>query len=228
MSPEQVRAKELDARSDLFSLGVVLYEMATGVLPFRGESTGVIFDAILNRSPVPAVRLNPDLPADLERIINRALEKDRELRYLHASDMRAELQRVKRDTESGRSVVTQEGGSQVTPQPSLSQSSSVPSSSTGAKVVEGSRSGGRFWKSGELFPKRERVLASLAECTGGQCKGSRCLDLAANIVEKRLGYFLTPEMTGRSRQSFAASIGVDGKQFVHPCHNRSCNRVSGI
>ena len=102
MSPEQVRAKELDARSDLFSFGAVLYEMATGTLPFRGESTGVIFDGIMNRAPVAPVRLNPDLPPKLEDIINRALEKDRELRYQHASDMRSELLRLKRDTETGR------------------------------------------------------------------------------------------------------------------------------
>ncbi|MGB0031476.1 MAG: protein kinase, partial [Candidatus Sulfotelmatobacter sp.] len=114
MSPEQVRAKELDARTDLFSFGAVLYEMATGTLPFRGESTGLVFESVLNRAPVSPVRLNPDLPVDLERIIDKCLEKDRNLRYQHASDIRTDLQRLKRDSENGHVSAATSGTITVT------------------------------------------------------------------------------------------------------------------
>jgi serine/threonine protein kinase/tetratricopeptide (TPR) repeat protein len=171
MSPEQVRAKHLDARTDLFSFGVVLYEMATGALPFRGEGSGVIFDAVLNREPVPALRLNPDLPPKLQDIIDRALEKDRELRYQGAAEMRSELMRLRRDTDSGRSApvssgqaaVAPEGRALVTPQSSLSQPSplpGVPSSSTGVQVAKVTGTGRGLWKI--LVPAAAILVAAIA------------------------------------------------------------------
>jgi serine/threonine protein kinase/tetratricopeptide (TPR) repeat protein len=172
MSPEQVRAKELDARSDLFSFGSVLYEMATGALPFQGESSAMICEAIVNRTPVAVVRLNQDVPPKLEDIINKALEKDRNLRYQHSADMRTDLQRLKRDSEMGRAIaassgtvaVAQDSGSRIAAQPPSPASASspllsFPSSSSAVKVAEVPVAGRKLWK--VLVPAAVIFLAAV-------------------------------------------------------------------
>jgi eukaryotic-like serine/threonine-protein kinase len=140
MSPEQVRAKELDARTDIFSFGAVLYEMATGAMPFHGASTAVICEAIMNRAPVAPVRLNPDVPGKLEDIISKAIDKDRALRYQHAADMRTDLQRLKRDTETGRlPLEAQEFEGEQNPQETASWGSKREAPASQARISQSAR-----------------------------------------------------------------------------------------
>jgi serine/threonine protein kinase/tetratricopeptide (TPR) repeat protein len=244
MSPEQVRAKELDARTDLFSFGAVLYEMATGASPFRGESIGVIFESILNRGAVPPIRLNPDVPPELERIVNKALEKDRNLRYQHAADMRADLQRLKRDTETGR-VAAASSGTVTMPEAPATQGGKLWKIAVPVLLVALLVAGGLYYRSHQQTTRLTEtdtiVLADLANSTADavfddtlktalsvSLRQSPFLNVLSDsevaktlqLMTLRAGTKLTPEVARElcqragSKAYVAGSIGSLGRKFV--------------
>src|SRR5436853_2185256 len=252
MSPEQVRAKELDSRTDLFSFGAVLYEMTTGAMPFRGESTGVIFESILSRTPVPPVRLNPDLPPKLEEIISKCLEKDLDLRYQHASDIRTDLQRLKRDSESGQSSAASSDTVAI-PKARATQGRTLWKVALPVLLVALLVSGGIYYRSHQqskrLTDKDTIVLADFANSTGdaifddtlktaltASLRQSPFLNLLSDdrvvatlkLMTRPANTLLTPEVTrevcqrAHSKAYISGSIATLGSEYVLGLKAVSC------